>query len=381
MKRILTALIVSLAYVSSAVAGKSDGRLDIFWIDVEGGAATLIVTPAGESVLIDTGNPGVRDAERIFQTAVKTAGLREINNLIVTHYHRDHFGGASQLAKLIPIRTVYDNASFEGQREFPSQDYKDFKADKRVQINPGDVLKLAQADGAAAKLVFRCLATRQQVYKSSAAGSASAEKDTGTAGGKPSTGEASGTRTEANNGAARGTQVANECCKEALQKPIDRSDNANSVVMLLQFGDFRFFDGGDLTWNIEEKLVCPENLVGKVDVYQSTHHGLDQSNNNVLVKSLEPIVAIFNNGSTKGCEPMSFSVLKELPSVKAIYQVHKNLRPDGEKNNSPDEFIANHEKECKGNHIKLSVAPDGKSYTVSVPATKHERTYQVRNAE
>ena len=98
-------------------------------------------------MLIDTGNPGVRDPERIFETAVKTAGLREINHLIVTHYHRDHFGGASQLSKLIPIRTVYDNATFEGQREFPTQDYKEFKTDKRVQINPGDVLKLAQADG------------------------------------------------------------------------------------------------------------------------------------------------------------------------------------------------------------------------------------------
>jgi beta-lactamase superfamily II metal-dependent hydrolase len=348
MKKILTTLAVWTALVAAAFAGKNDGRLDIYWIDVEGGAATLFVTPAGESVLIDTGNPGVRDPERIFETAVKTAGLREINHLIVTHYHRDHFGGASQLAKLIPIRTVYDNATFEGQREFPSQDYKDFKADKRVQINPGDLLKLAQADGGAARLVFRCLATRQQVYREPA-------------------------RQE-----PRPPREENECCKDAQRKPIDLSDNANSVVMLLEFGSFRFFDGGDLTWNIEEKLVCPANLVGKVDVYQSTHHGLDQSNNDVLVKSLEPIVAIFNNGSTKGCEPMSFAVLKELPSIKAIYQVHKNLRPDGEKNNAPDEFIANQEKECKGNHIKLSVAPDGKSYTVFVPSTKHEKTYQTR---
>jgi beta-lactamase superfamily II metal-dependent hydrolase len=346
MKRFLIALLVTLASVSSAVAGKNDGRLDIYWVDVEGGAATLIVTPAGESVLIDTGNPGVRDPGRIFETAVKTAGVREINHLIVTHYHRDHFGGASQLAKLMPIRAVYDNAEFDGQREFPTGDYKEFKADKRVQINPGDELKLAQPESA--KLVFRCLATRQEVYQASGDGVATNQ---------------------------------NDCCKEAQRKPIDRSDNANSVVMLLEFGGFRFFDGGDLTWNIEEKLVCPVNLVGKVDVYQSTHHGLDQSNNNVLVKSLEPIVAVFNNGTTKGCEPMSFNVLKELESVKAIYQVHKNLRPDGEKNNAPDEFIANHEKECKGNHIKLSVAPDGQSYTVSVPATGHERTYATRGAD
>ena len=356
MKRILTALIVAFALISSAIAGKSDGRLDIYWVDVEGGAATLIVTPAGESVLVDTGNPGVRDPERIFNTAVKTAGLREITHLIVTHYHRDHFGGASQLAKLIPIRAVYDNAEFEGQREFPTQDYKEFKTDKRVQIQPGDELKLTQPDGA--KLVFRCLATRQQVYKPENLADGSAPSPQPSPGGRGSS--------------------SNECCKDAQRKPIDRSDNANSVVMLLEFGPFRFFDGGDLTWNIEEKLVCPVNQVGKVDVYQSTHHGLDQSNNDVLVKSLEPIVAVFNNGSTKGCEPMSFNTLKELPTIKAIYQVHKNLRPDGEKNNAPDEFIANHEKECKGNHIKLSVATDGKSYTVSVPSTRHERVYQVR---
>src|SRR5688500_3780221 len=114
----LTGLVVAMLLSAfSARAGEADGRLDIYWIDVEGGAATLVVTPAGESVLLDTGNPGRRDAERIFQTAAGVAGLTRIDHLITTHYHGDHFGGAATLSQLLPIRHVHDNGIFEGIRE------------------------------------------------------------------------------------------------------------------------------------------------------------------------------------------------------------------------------------------------------------------------
>ena len=135
------------------------------------------------------------------------------------------------------------------------------------------------------------------------------------------------------------------------------SDNANSIVTLLSFGDFRFYEGGDLTWNMEHDLATPTNRAGTVDVFKVTHHGLDLSNNPVLVKALAPTVAIMSNGTTKGCEPETFATLKSTPSIQAIFQIHKNLRKDGDVNNTSDDHIANLEKDCLGNDIEMSVAP------------------------
>ncbi|HZL90368.1 MAG TPA: MBL fold metallo-hydrolase [Pirellulaceae bacterium] len=327
---------------SLALAGAGDKRLDIYWIDVEGGAATLIVTPAGESVLIDTGNAGRRDPERIVKVATEIAGLKQIDHLIVTHYHGDHFGGAITLASLLPIKNLYDNGQFKGMPESPGKAYFDVKAGRKHVINPGDKLPLAQAEGAP-KLSLTCLGTRQTFLEPPA--SAAENKDV---------------------------------CAAAREKERDGSDNANSVVTLLEFGGFRFFDAGDLTWNQEAKLVCPKNLVGRVDVYQVTHHGLDSSNNPLVLRSLEPKVAIMNNGTTKGCLPEVFANLKETKSIEAIYQVHKNLRPDGATNNVPDEYIANTKEQCEGNHIQLSVAADAMSYQVSIPANKHTKKFATR---
>lgn len=343
--------------VASAAARADEPRgLDIYWIDVEGGAATLIVTPEGESILVDTGNPGRRDAGRIFKVATEVAKLRQIDHLVVTHYHRDHFGGAADLAALMPIKTVYDNGEFPGMPEKPDRAYAALKCDRRVVVNPGDKLELkqsaakAEAD-AAPKLTVQCLATRQQMIRSASA--------------------ATGAQKTA---AAPGEHV----CKLHAPKDRDGSDNANSVVLLVSYGDFRFFDAGDLTWNVEHQLVCPENLVGKVDVYQTTHHGLEASNNPAVLAVLEPVVAIMNNGARKGCDGQTVATLRETKSIAAVYQVHKNVREGQAALNAPDEYIANATETCAGHHIKLTVATDAKTYKVSIPANNHEREFKTR---
>ncbi|MEO6246857.1 MAG: MBL fold metallo-hydrolase [Opitutaceae bacterium] len=349
----LLAVVLACLPLLAARADQKSGTLDVYWVDSEGGGSTLIVTPAGESVLIDTGNPGGRDAGRIVK-AVQAAGLARLDHVLITHWHIDHFGGAAEVAQQIPFGAIHQRSIPAGdpdnraQSSFPIQ-IKPFReiVASRAALEPGVMIPLKSGK---TKLELRCLAADQKFVDPT----------------------------------AEQKEKENPLDDTVPPKLTDPSDNANSAVFLLSFGAFRFFDGGDLTWNIEEKLVAPHNLVGLVDVYQTNHHGLDASNNPVLVKSLQPSVVVMNNGPKKGGQPETFATVRGTKSVQAFYQLHQSHNVPAEAN-SAAEFVANQGNltgaeaaKCPANIIKMSVAADGLSYTISVPSTGHSRTFKTR---
>jgi beta-lactamase superfamily II metal-dependent hydrolase len=343
-RRWFLALALALLPVTARAADTPRG-LDIYFIDTEGGAATLIVTPTGESVLIDCGNPGGRDAERIHK-ACTAAGLKTIDHLCITHWHSDHYGGVARLSQLIDIKNYYDHCVPEKLDDDPKGfqlligAYKTANGGKSTTLKPGDELKLKQPEkGPALKLL--CVSSGGEVIAD-----------------KPGAPE-------------------NPVAKEHKPMPEDKSDNARSLGFLLSYGDWRFVDLGDLTWNIEYKLIAPSDKLGLVDVFLSSHHGLNISNNPVLLQTIKPRVTVFNNGAKKGGHPSIIATLRRIPDTQAIYQVHRNLTAGAQENTDP-EFIANPDEKCQGEGIKLSVAPDAKSYSLTVGSTGKPKTYETR---
>jgi competence protein ComEC len=318
-------------------------NLEIYWIDAEGGAATLIVAPSGESLLVDTANRTAddRDAKRIF-AATQKAGLTKIDILLTTHFHGDHIGAMPALAKLIPIGMYMDHGeSVEMARPQVAASYKaytELSEGKRKILKAGDKIPLKGVD--------------VQVIMSAG---------------------------EAITRALPGAGAPNPACADFQQHGTEPDpDNDQSVGFVLQFGRFRFIDMGDLTWNYEQKLVCPNNLIGKVDLFQTTHHGLERSNSPQFVWAIQPKVAVMNNGPRKGGPASVFEVLRKSPGLEDIWQGHLALGTPKEVN-TDEKMIANLEPtaECKGNLLRVSVDANGQ-FTMTNLRNGFSKTYEAR---
>ena len=311
--------------------------LQIFFIDVEGGQATLIVSPSGQSMLVDTGYPGFngRDADRIV-AAAKTIGLKQIDFVAITHYHNDHVGGATELAKRIKIGEFVDHGANQEDSDATRELYSNYQklwSDSGHRVaKPGDQIPLRGV----------------KVQVLTAAG-------------------------EHIDKFVPGAGQPNALCAIEREATVDTTENARSLGMLITYGKFRFLDLGDLTKKKERELVCPANRVGTVDVYLTTHHGLDQSNARVIVHALRPRAAIMNNGPHKGGKPEAWKTVHESPGLQDLWQLHYAVDA-GRDYNVPEQFIANPDENCQGAYIKLSAEPDG-SFTIFNSRNQYSKTY------
>jgi beta-lactamase superfamily II metal-dependent hydrolase len=361
------ALVLALVPLAASAQNRSTKTLDIYFIDVEGGHATLYVAPTGESLLEDTGSPGMRDPDRIMEV-LNAAGVKQIDHLILTHYHSDHVGGVEELAKRIPIKEFIDHgATIEPKEQVPNFQamYAELYAKaKHTVVKPGDKIAF---DGIDTTVVT----SATQVIKKTLPG-----------GGIP-----------------------NPACADF--KPRDEShvdpENPLSVGVVYTYGKFRTINLGDYTWNAEQTLMCPTNPIGHVDLYITSHHGIDQSGSAVLVHGLAPRVAIMHNSTRKGGAIQTMDVLHTSPGLEDIWQLHWAYAA-GLEQNSPGLYIANIEDPAvlagaitggagggrgpgmgggRGGHtgpafwIKVSAQSDG-SFTVTNTRNNFTKTYSAR---
>jgi beta-lactamase superfamily II metal-dependent hydrolase len=338
--------------VAAGMAGLGTCRgdeagLDIYFIDVQGGAATLLVTPEKESVLIDSGWPGFddRDPKRIAFVLQKVAGLDHLDHLITTHWHMDHFGGVERLTKRLEIRHFWDRGLPEdgiADLDFPDGP----KADDPLGIayRKASAGKRKPLGGSAMPVLKGAIRSELLCSGGRVMGAAGPHNSL--------------------------------CDDPPADLDPDPSDNARCIGLHFWYKDFDFLDLGDLTWNVEKRLVCPVSTIGKIDLYQVTHHGMDISNHPTLLKTIIPTVAIMNNGPRKGGSPETFKRLRALPSVEALYALHKNEESAPEENADPA-FTANADPDG-GQFIQVHVEPDGKHFIVRIGIDGTPRTFASR---
>ena len=329
-----------LSFADAHTQTPSRAALDVFFIDVEGGQATLFVTSAGESMLIDAGWPGFegRDAGRI-EAAAKQAGVSRLDFLLVTHYHADHVGGVPEIAKRLPVRTFVDHGATVEQGERPAALFNAYvnatASGKRLQVKPGDTIPLSGVD-------VRVVSSGGDLL----------------------------------NRPLPGAGAPNPLCRDFKPLEEDKTENARSVGVMLTYGNFRMIDLGDLTWNKEHDLVCPNNLLGNVDLYMTTHHGLDISGSPVIVHALRPRVAMMNNGAKKGGTRPAWQTVHDSPALQDLWQLHLAVDA-GADHNAAEPFIANLD-ETTGYGIRVSAQRDG-SFTVTNARNRHAKTYKSRS--
>ncbi|MEJ7594294.1 MAG: hypothetical protein WKF77_22385 [Planctomycetaceae bacterium] len=344
MRPIALCLLLSvLSNPSVALADSADGCLDLYFIDVEGGAATLIVTPAGESVLIDSGYPDNhgRDLDRIIHVAKDLARLKRTRGEY--HWHLDHYGNHTALATKFGLGTFGTSIPDELSEDpgYPERiaSYRAASQNASKALHVGDTLPLKSGK---TPLTVRVLTSGREVVRD--------EGD------------------------------LNPFADRHKAQPNDPSDNSASLSLLYSFGNFRFLTCGDLTWNTEAKLVTPRNPIGHVDLFMVTHHGLPVSNNPAMVLAIDPVVAIMCNGPKKGGAEQTMATLREVKSLKNWFQLHRNVELD-EAKQAPAEFIANREQtaDCKGEWILTKVARDGAAYSVQIGPKGKKHEFETRS--
>ena len=343
-------LIVATVAVSCAITwAQARKGLDVFFIDVEGGQSTLFVTPSGQSLLVDTGWAGARDADRIAGVA-KQAGITQIDYLVTTHYHGDHVGGVVDLAARIPIRNFVDHGPSAEESLSVPKNYAAYLTvrDKGQHIlaKLGNHLPIKGAD-------FQIVSAAAETIA------------------KP----------------LPGAGAPNPLCadfkpRDETKEPLVAGENKQSVGMVISLGKFRMVDFGDLTWNKEHDLACPNNLVGTIDLYVVSHHGQDISSLPMLVQAMRPRVAVMDNGAKKGGAIATFETLKKSPGLEDLWQLHYAV--DAGDHNSPEQFIANLgvggtaatgvPDEGTVNYIKVEARADG-GFTVTNTRNGNHKDY------